>query len=126
AALNREVSRQAAFLMRRVQSADASNTMMDVAERFDLCCRLSDAERGFVQGVIDFVQTQTTTRMNLAMERLALLSAVVLPITAVASIYGMNIIVSDQTQPIELVFVLATMAVISGLMLWWARRQGWW
>jgi len=40
--------------------------------------------------------------MNLAMERLALISGIVLPITAVASIYGMNLIV----QPVQLGIVL--------------------
>jgi Mg2+ and Co2+ transporter CorA len=64
--------------------------------------------------------------MNLAMERLALLTAVVLPIAALASIYGMNLIVNQQTQPFALAAVLALMGFVSAVMLWWAKRQGWW
>ena len=36
--------------------------------------------------------------MTIAMERLAVLAAVTLPMTALASIYGMNVIVNDPTD----------------------------
>ena len=49
-----------------------------------------------------------------------------LPITALASIYGMNVIVNDRTHVTQLVFVLLTMVTISGMLLRWARKQGWW
>ena len=38
------------------------------------------------------------TRLTVAVERLAVLAAVTLPITAVASVYGMNVIVHQDTQ----------------------------
>ena len=34
--------------------------------------------------------------MTVAMERLAVIAAVTLPITAIASVYGMNVIVNDS------------------------------
>ena len=64
--------------------------------------------------------------MNLAMERIALITALVLPITAVASIYGMNVIVNERTHWTQLAIVLLVMVTISSLLLHWARRQGWW
>lgn len=64
--------------------------------------------------------------MNLAMERLALITAIVLPITAMSSVYGMNVIVSNGTRPLHLVVVVLAMAVVSGLILRWTRRHGWW
>jgi magnesium transporter len=64
--------------------------------------------------------------MNIAMERLALMSAVLLPLTLVAGIYGMNIIVNDRTQTFELGMVLLSMGFVAAVTLWWARRQGWW
>ena len=126
ATLDREVTDQAATLADRSLPAGESTFIQDLVEQFDRTRALCDAELGFLQGVIDFYQTQTNVKMNLAMERLALISAIVLPITAVASIYGMNLIVSDQTQPVQLAVVLAVMAGVSAVMLWWARRQGWW
>ena len=64
--------------------------------------------------------------MTVAMERLAVIAAVTLPITAIASIYGMNVIVNDETHYTSLFIVLAVMLVISLSLLRWARRQGWW
>jgi len=38
----------------------------------------------------------------------------------------MNVIVNSHTHVAQLLMVLVVMAVISGLLLRWARRQGWW
>jgi hypothetical protein len=47
-------------------------------------------------------------------------------ITALSSIYGMNVIVSERTRPVQLAVVLVVMAAMSATLLRWARRQGWW
>jgi Mg2+ and Co2+ transporter CorA len=64
--------------------------------------------------------------MTVAVERLAVLAAVTLPITALASIYGMNVIVNDRSNLPQLFIVLAVMLLISGTLLRWTKRQGWW
>jgi magnesium transporter len=76
--------------------------------------------------VIELYQTKVHTKMTVAMERLAVIAAVTLPITAIASIYGMNVIVNNQTHITQLVIILVVMVVISLALLRWARRQGWW
>lgn len=64
--------------------------------------------------------------MTVAMERLAVIAAITLPVTALASIYGMNMIVNDRTHIPQLVVVLLVMASISALLLRWTKKQGWW
>jgi len=64
--------------------------------------------------------------MTVAMERLAVIAAVTLPVTALASIYGMNVIVNDSTHWSQLIVILIVMLTISSALLVWARRQGWW
>jgi magnesium transporter len=49
-----------------------------------------------------------------------------LPITALSSIYGMNVIVNTHTHVPQLVAVLLVMAAMSALLLTWAKRRGWW
>ncbi len=56
---------------------------------------IADGECQFLFNVIDLYQTRVTTKMTLAMERLAVIAAVTLPITAIASVYGMNVIVNE-------------------------------
>ena len=62
----------------------------------------------------------------MAMERLALIAAVLLPVTAIASIYGMNLIVGERTDLPQPAIVLAVMGAVVAGMLAWTRRMGWW
>jgi magnesium transporter len=87
---------------------------------------MADGQREYLQGVIEFYQTRTGTKMAIAAERLAVIAAVTLPITALTSILGMNVIVYDTTQVGQLVVLLALMAVMSGILLVWTHRKGWW
>jgi Mg2+ and Co2+ transporter CorA len=80
----------------------------------------------FLVGVIDLYQTRVTTKMTVAMERLAVIAAITLPVTAIASVYGMNLIVNDETHVPQLLLVLGVMLGISLTLLRWAKRQGWW
>ena len=54
------------------------------------------------------------------------LAVVTRPITALASVLGMNLIVNGRTTPVALVIVLVLVAATSGLLLSWAKRRGWW
>ena len=98
----------------------------DLADQFERVRSLADGESLFLFGVIELYQTKVHTKMTVAMERLAVIAAITLPITALASIYGMNVIVNDETHYWSLAIVLAVMLTISGLLLRWGRRQGWW
>jgi magnesium transporter len=50
-----------------------------------------------------------------------------LPVAAVASVFGMQFIAyNEQTKWPPLIVVLIVMAAMSGALLRWARKQGWW
>ena len=98
----------------------------DLAVQFDKVRSVADGEAQFLFGVIELYQTKVHTKMTVAMERLAVIAAVTLPITALASVFGMNVIVNETTHVGQLVTVLIAMLTISFLLLRWARRQGWW
>ena len=100
--------------------------MNDLTDQFQRVRSIADGESHFLFGVIELYQTKVNTKMTMAMERLAVIAAVTLPITAIASIEGMNMIVSLRENRLELGIVLLVMAVMSFLLLRWARRQGWW
>lgn len=98
----------------------------DLADQFDRVRSVGDGESQFLHGVIELYQTRVNTKMTVAMERLAVIAAVTLPVTALASVYGMNVIVREKTSVVELVVVLVLMLSISLQLLRWTRRQGWW
>jgi Mg2+ and Co2+ transporter CorA len=76
--------------------------------------------------VIEFYQARTNTKMTIAAERLAVIAAVTLPITALSSVYGMNLIVNDRTRYLHLAVLVVVMAAMSATLLRWTKRQGWW
>jgi Mg2+ and Co2+ transporter CorA len=114
-----------AGIHRMADDPDATRAL-DLADQFDRVRSLADGEAHFLFGVIELYQTKVHTKMTVAMERLAVIAAVTLPITAIASVYGMNVIVSEQTHYTELAVVLVVMVAISLALLRWARRHGWW
>ncbi|NUR10045.1 MAG: magnesium transporter CorA family protein [Nocardioidaceae bacterium] len=98
----------------------------DLADQFDRVRSIADGESQFLFGVIELYQTKVNTKMTVAMERLAVIAAVTLPVTAIASVYGMNVIVNGSTHWGQLALVLCVMVTISALLLRWAHKQGWW
>jgi Mg2+ and Co2+ transporter CorA len=98
----------------------------DLADQFVRVKSIADGEWQFLFAVIELYQTRVNTKLTLAMERLAVIAAVTLPITAIASVFGMNVIVNETTHYMLLTVVLLVMLTISFLLLRWARKQGWW
>lgn len=110
----------------RLAPGDDQASLTDLADQFARIQNLADGQRGYLQGVIDFYRARTETKMTIAAERLAVIAVVTLPITALSSIYGMNLIVNTRTDLPHLLVVLVAMVAMSAALLTWARRQGWW
>src|SRR6266540_4025962 len=98
----------------------------DLVDQFERVRGLCDGEEEFLHGALDIYQSRTETKMNYAMERLAVPAVVTLPITALASVYGTNVIVNSRTDFPHVAVVLLVMAAMSATLLRWAKRQGWW
>jgi magnesium transporter len=113
-------------IVARFVPAEARPFIEDLMDQFARVRSLCEDEQDFLQGVVEFYQTKMTTRINVAMERLALIAALVLPVSAVSGIYGMNLIVNQHTQPRQVAVVLALMLGVVLAMLVWARRHHWW
>jgi Mg2+ and Co2+ transporter CorA len=110
----------------RVWPDDHRGLLRDAEDQFERLGRMAEGQREYLQGVIEFFQARTNTKMTIAAERLAVIAAVTLPITALSSVLGMNVIVSTSTHWVALVVLLVVMTVMSALLLLWARRKGWW
>ena len=133
AAACREMYARMAALSRFLP-ADSQPFIDDLVDHFERVRSVCDSEREFLQGVVDFYQSRTHVKMNIAMERLALISAVLLPLTLLAGIYGMNIIVNQETQDLRARRCARVDGARRGAMLAWvapglvvirgASRQG--
>jgi magnesium transporter len=106
--------------------ADHQPLVADIEDHFARVAGVADGQVRYLEGVIEFYKARTDTKMTIAAERLTLIAVLTLPITAVSSVYGMNIIVNDRTDFPHLAVVLAAMIAISTILLRWAKRQEWW
>jgi magnesium transporter len=124
AALNRGVFGRLGFL--DVLGPSGLRLTTDSVDQFERVREMAETQADYLEGVITLYQTRTNTKMTVAAERLAVIAAVTLPVTAVSSVLGMNVIVNDQTSYLALTILLAAMGVMSLWLLVWSKRQGWW
>jgi magnesium transporter len=124
AALNRGVFGRLGFL--DVLGPSGLRLTADSVDQFERIRETAEAQADYLEGVITLYQTRTNTKMTVAAERLAVIAAVTLPVTAVSSVLGMNVIVNDHTSFPVLLVVLAVMGTMSLWLLIWSKRQGWW
>lgn len=122
---NRVVYARASALVERMLPREQRRFIDDIEDQFSQVRRLCRGQKELLQGVLDFARTRSTAKMDRAMSRLALLSAVALPISIISSIYGMNLWVFDQTHVELLALALGSMILFTGLMVRWAQQQGW-
>ena len=99
--------------------------LVDAVDQFDHLTVMADGQKEYLQGTIEFYQARTNTKMTIAAERLAVIAAITLPITALSSVLGMNVIVNDSTHWTALWVLLGIMLVMSAALLVWAKRKGW-
>jgi Mg2+ and Co2+ transporter CorA len=97
----------------------------DAVDQFQHLSVMADTQKAYLQGTIEFYQARTNTKMTVAAERLAVIAAITLPVTALSSVLGMNLIVNQQTHWVLLLITLAVMLAMSAMLLVWARRKGW-
>ena len=109
----------------RLLPPEQRRSIDDVEDQFIQVRRLCRGQKELLQGVLDFARTRSTAKMDRAMSRLALLSAIALPISIISSIYGMNLWVFNQTHIELLALALGLMVVSTLAMVRWARQQGW-
>ncbi len=100
--------------------------MKDLLDQYERVASISQAQLDFLMGVTEFYRARTDTKMTIAAERLAVIAAITLPITAISSVMGMNVIVNQGTHWVLLIILLSIMTGLSLVMLRWAKRQGWW
>ena len=96
----------------------------------DNVMRLGDAidqQRDQLGSVKDTYLSALGQKTNEIMKVLTLFSAILLPLTFLAGLYGMNFEhMPELAQPWAYPALLAVMATTAGAMVLWFRRRGWW
>ena len=82
-----------------------------------------DEYKEVIEGLDDTYNSLATNRTNEVMRMLTIIATILLPITVVASIYGMNIPLPFQHSGYSLLYVFLIMLVVVGSMLYFFHRK---
>jgi len=111
--------------IRRFTKMDMAVYFGDMVDHVDKIWDGLDEYKEIIEGLNDTHDSLATNRTNEVIRMLTIIATILLPITMVASIYGMNIPLPFQHSSYSLLFVfLIMLAIISG-MLYFFRRQHW-
>jgi len=106
AAQGGEIHRRAIKLTTFAPASDV-DLLRDVLDQYERVANISESQIDFLKGVTEFYRARTDTKMTIAAERLAVIAAITLPVTATSSVVGLNVIVNDHTLVVPLVLLLA-------------------
>lgn len=102
---------------------------LNFRDTLDNVLRLADAidqQRDLLANVKDTYLSVVAQRTNDVMRVLTVFSAIVLPLSLIAGIYGMNFEhMPELAKPWGYPFVLGAMVALAAGMLLWFRRKGW-
>ena len=120
-------SRQACHTLAFFEESKSGKLLFeDLEQRFDRLTALCDGERDFTQGVLDFIESITSTRTSAAMNRLALISFVVLPASALIGFFGISSISYSETSLRDTFIFAFFLLVLTLATLRWTKSKGWW
>jgi magnesium transporter len=105
---------------------DARPYFRDVFDHFARVAEQLETSRDVVQNAIDAYLSVQANRMNETVKRLTLMSTVMLPLTFVASFYGMNFSsMPELSWPHGELFAVALMVVVAISAWGWFRWKRW-
>ena len=106
--------------------ADALPFYRDVYDHFLRINDIAESYRDLVTSALEAYLSVQSNRMNEIMKTLTLMSTVMLPLTFIAGVYGMNFKHMPELDWIwGYPMALGVMAAVAGGILWWFRRRGW-
>jgi magnesium transporter len=78
-----------------------------------------------INGLSDTASALVSYRLNEVMQILTVISVIMLPLTLISGIYGMNVSLPMENHPVAFVMVLLLMFSIALSMLLYFRHRGW-
>lgn len=111
--------------LRRYTKMDLAVYFGDMVDHVDKIWDALDEYKEIIEGLNDTHDSLASNRTNEVVRVLTTIATILLPITVVASIYGMNIPLPFEDSPFSFIFVIAIwIAIITG-MLFFFRRHHW-
>ena len=106
--------------------ADVLPFFRDVYDHFQRVSDIAEGYRDLVTSALDAYLSVQSNRMNEIMKTLTLMSTVMLPVTFMAGLWGMNFKhMPELDWQYGYPMALGSMLLVAGSILYWFRRRGW-
>jgi magnesium transporter len=95
---------------------------------YDRLARISDLLDSFrdeLATILDIYVSQVSNQLNEVMKVLTLITVIIVPVTLVASIYGMNVMFPGVNTRHGFWVAMAIMALTAAGMVWFFRSRKW-
>ncbi|MFP4322033.1 MAG: magnesium/cobalt transporter CorA [Anaerolineales bacterium] len=97
----------------------------DIRDHLNKAVDIISDHKEVIEGLADTADTLATYRTNEIVQILTVISVVMLPLTLISGIYGMNIGLPFQDHPAGFLIVMGIMAGVAGGMLMYFRKRNW-
>lgn len=96
----------------------------DILDKYQKIWDLTEDYEEIVEGLSKTFDSLQTNRTNEIMKVLTLISSILLPLTLIASIYGMNIVLPFQEHPLAFWIVAGSMAaIVISFIIYFKRKK---
>jgi magnesium transporter len=98
----------------------------DVFDHFARVADLCDSYRELLSGALDAYLSMQSNKMNEIMKALTIMATIMLPITFIAGVYGMNFeFMPELHWKYGYLFAWTLMCIIASGMIWFFKRRRW-
>ncbi len=105
---------------------ESARQLEQVRDHLTSTLEIAEILRGMVNDVRENYRTTLSLRSAKAMQQLTVFAGLMLPLTLIVGIYGMNVpLWPDATKPSTFWLIMGFMAVVSAGLLYYFRRQRW-
>jgi magnesium transporter len=111
--------------IRRFTQMDMEVYFGDMTDHVDKIWDALDEYKEIIEGLNDTYDSLATNRTNEVVRVLTAIATILLPLTVVASLYGMNIPLPLQESPLSFGLVFVVWIIIACGMLYFFRRKRW-
>jgi magnesium transporter len=97
----------------------------DIADHLYKARDIIDEDNEIINSLADTVDTLASHKINEVMRILTVISVIMLPLTLLSSIWGMNVPVPFERDPNGFIVIAIMMVIVSIFMLIYFRRRHW-
>lgn len=97
----------------------------DIGDHLAQIGSMLDEQREVIAGLSETIDTLASHRIDEVVRLLTLVTLISVPITVIATVFGMNVALPYGSHPIPFYAINATAVLITVLVLWYLKRKHW-